>query len=84
MHNICLLAQRFGAAGFSTVVADVVMPRTLTLYRELLPGCLVIRLRVTPAEARPGSWNVELSHIRDHALTTASERASPYIGRSQL
>ncbi|MGW5360944.1 hypothetical protein [Actinopolymorpha pittospori] len=52
VRNACLLARQLGAAGFSTVVADVVTARTLAVYRELLPGCLVLRLRVSPEEAR--------------------------------
>lgn len=52
VRNACLLARRFTAEGFATVVTDMVAPRTLAIYRAELPGCLVVRLRVDVAEAR--------------------------------
>lgn len=52
VRNACLLASRFTAEGFATVVTDVVTPRTFAIYRAELPGCLIVRLRVDVAEAR--------------------------------
>ncbi|HLL66449.1 MAG TPA: hypothetical protein VK453_11970 [Micromonosporaceae bacterium] len=33
------------------LIADVLTPHTTPLYRENLPGCLIVRLHVTPTEA---------------------------------
>ena len=63
MENACDLARRFHAAGFEVVVSDVVTADTLTLYRRLLLGCLVVRLYVAPVEAwrRAGTRPVYLT-----------------------
>lgn len=50
--NACALARRFTGAGFDVAVADVVTPATAEVYRRELPGCLLVHLTVTPAEAR--------------------------------
>jgi hypothetical protein len=34
------------------IIADVLTADTLQLYRQHLPRCLIVRLYVTPAEAR--------------------------------
>jgi hypothetical protein len=52
VENACAVARRFGEEGFDVVVADVVTPATIALYRSLLPHCLVVRLLVTRQEAR--------------------------------
>ncbi len=52
VRNACLLAARFTAERFATVVTDVLTPRTLAIYRAELPGCLIVRMRVDVAEAR--------------------------------
>jgi predicted kinase len=51
VHNAAALARNFAAAGFHVTLTDVVTPRTLAVYRELLPDVLVIRLTVSPEEA---------------------------------
>lgn len=50
--NACALGRRFLAAGFDVTIADVVTPETAAVYREELPGCLVVHLRVPLAAAR--------------------------------
>jgi len=48
----CALAGNFSAAGVDVVVADALTPETVALYRDLLPGCLVVHLRVPIEQAR--------------------------------
>lgn len=50
--NACALGRRFLAAGFDVAIADVLTPETAAVYREQLPNCLVVQLRVPLAEAR--------------------------------
>jgi predicted kinase len=50
--NACGLARAFHREGFEVVIADVLTPETLQLYRTQLPGCLTVRLHVSPQEAR--------------------------------
>lgn len=50
--NACALARNFSAAGFDVVIADVVTPATAAVYRRELPGCLLVRLRISLAGAR--------------------------------
>ena len=51
VRNACALAGRFVEAGIEVVAADVLTPETLAAYRELLPGCVVVRLTVPLDEA---------------------------------
>jgi predicted kinase len=64
VENACALARRFAGEGFDVLIADVVTPHTITLYRDQLPGCLVIRLVVTPGEARRRAATREV-HLTD-------------------
>jgi len=52
VENACSLARNFQAAGFDVILADVLTPVTLESYRQRLSGCLIVRLRVSPQEAR--------------------------------
>src|SRR5258707_4608822 len=52
VENACGLARRFHEHGFEVIIADVLTPDTLHLYRQQLPRCLIVRLHVTPVEAR--------------------------------
>lgn len=52
VENACGLARRFHEHGFEVIVTDVLTPETLRLYRQHLPGCLIVRLHVAPPEAR--------------------------------
>lgn len=52
VENACGLAVRFAERGVEVLLADVLTSTTTPLYRALLPGCLVVRLSVTSAEAR--------------------------------
>ncbi len=52
VRNACSLAQGFLGSGFDVVIADVLTPRTAGLYRDALPGCLLVRLAIRVEEAR--------------------------------
>lgn len=52
VRNACALAREFTAAGIAVVVADVLTPTTAALYRELLPGVVVVHLVAAPEEVR--------------------------------
>lgn len=49
--NAAAIARNFGAAGFATVIADIVTPASLPVYREHLPDAFVVHLRISLAEA---------------------------------
>jgi hypothetical protein len=49
--NASALATRFTAAGFETVIADVLTPDSAAVYRDELAGCLLVHLRVSMEEA---------------------------------
>ncbi|TDO57508.1 hypothetical protein EV651_111237 [Kribbella sp. VKM Ac-2571] len=49
--NACSLARNFVAVGIEVVVADVLTPETCALYRQELPGCLIVHLTVSFPEA---------------------------------
>ncbi|PRY11481.1 AAA family ATPase [Kineococcus rhizosphaerae] len=51
-RNACALVRNLTDAGFDVVVADVLAPATVPVYRQLLSGVLVVHLRVPFAEAR--------------------------------
>ena len=51
-ENACGLARSFHEHGFEVIIADVLTPGTLQLYRQQLPRCLIVRLHVSPVEAR--------------------------------
>lgn len=51
IRNAAALARNFGDAGFNVTLTDVVGPDTVTVYRDLLPGVVVVRLAVSFEEA---------------------------------
>ncbi len=52
VENACSLARRFLDHAIEVVIADVVNPDTLTVYRRLLPDAVVIHLQVSLVDAR--------------------------------
>lgn len=50
--NASALAANFLAAAFDVTIADVLTPATARIYRDLLPGCLIVHLRISLAGAR--------------------------------
>ena len=52
MANACDLARRFLSVGIEVILADVVTPATVDLYRRALPNLQIVRLRLSVGEAR--------------------------------
>jgi predicted kinase len=52
VENACDLARRYLHWGIDVVLSDVLTHETAALYRDLLPGVLVVQLRLPLAEAR--------------------------------
>ena len=76
--NACGLARRFHEHGFEVIVADVLTPDTLQLYRQHLSQCLIVRLHVAPPEARrrAGTRQVYLTDAEFEDLHT-QDRDNP-------
>ncbi|WP_328332987.1 hypothetical protein OHA70_15395 [Kribbella sp. NBC_00382] len=70
--NACSVARNFVAMGIEVVVADVLTPETCDLYRQELPGCLIVHMTVDFPEAvrRAASRKVWLT---DHEFRTLHE-----------
>lgn len=51
-RNVAALGRNFVHAGFDVTIADVVTARSLPVYREELPGCVVVHLRISLRGAR--------------------------------
>ncbi len=82
-ENACGLARRFHEHGFNVIIADVLTPDTLQLYRQQLPVCLIVRLYVTPAEARcrAGTRHVYLTDAEFDDLHDQDRRYPPPADR---
>ena len=72
VENACTLVRNFQAAGFDVILADVLTPVTLELYRQWLSGCLIVRLHVSDQEARRRAatrtvylTDAEFTHLHD-------------------
>jgi predicted kinase len=52
VENACDLAGRFRRHRIEVVIADVVTPSTVELYRARLPSVLIVHLRISLGEAR--------------------------------
>ena len=52
VENACDLARRFLQWGIDVVLSDVLNADTAGLYRDLIPGVLIVQLRLPLAEAR--------------------------------
>ena len=52
VENACDLARRYLHWGIDVVLSDVLNSETAALYRHLLPGILIVQLRLPLAEAR--------------------------------
>jgi hypothetical protein len=51
-RNACALAANFLAEDIDVIVTDVLTPESAVVYRELLPGCRVVRLTAPLDETR--------------------------------
>ena len=85
VENACCLARRFIDHAIEVIVADVVTPETLMLYRRSLPDAVVVHLRVSLAEARRRAGTRAL-HLTDEefAALHATDRRDPPAGDHQL
>src|SRR4029079_6830967 len=85
VENACCLARRFIDDAIEVIVADVVTPETLMLYRRSLPDAVVVHLRVSVAEARrrAGTRALHLTEEEFAALHAADQR-NPPAGDHQL
>src|SRR5699024_5443973 len=52
VENSCALTRRFVRAGIDVVLADVLTPETIEVYRADVDGLMIVGLRITAAEAR--------------------------------
>jgi predicted kinase len=52
VENACDLARRYLHWGIDVVMSDVLSHETAALYRHLLPGILIVQLRLPLTEAR--------------------------------
>ena len=52
VENACDLARRYLHLGIDVVLSDVLSSETAGLYRHLLPGILIVQVRLPLAEAR--------------------------------
>jgi hypothetical protein len=84
VRNACALAGRFVESGIEVVVADVLTPETLAVYRERLPGCLVVRLTVPLDEARRRAatravWLTDEEFVALHEADGAAAPAADHV-----
>jgi hypothetical protein len=77
--NSCALSRNFLAAGFEVIIADVLTPATAKLYRQELPGCLIVHLVVSRTEAvrRAATRSVWLTEDEFNALHDADVSHPP-------
>lgn len=74
MENACDLAQRLRSVGIDVVLADVVDTGTIGIYRQRLPGLVVVTLRLplTAARRRVSSRPVYLTARKFEDLHAAA------------
>ncbi len=79
VRNACGLASNFVAQGIEVVIADLLTPETGNLYRELLPGCLVVRLTAPLTETwrRSATRQRWLTDAEFESLYRQAESAPP-------
>jgi predicted kinase len=81
VRNACALAGNVVGAGIDVVIADVLTPETSALYRELLPGCLVVHLTVPLEEARRRAatrtvWLTDEEFVALHVADASADHAA--------
>ena len=79
--NACSIAKRLHASAFTVVVADVVTPETLAIYRSAMPNCMTVHLVVTLEEARrrARTRRIWLTEVEFSALHRADQEAPPPV-----
>ena len=75
------LAVNFLSDNIDVVITDVLTPETVATYREMLPGCLVIRLSAPLSETgrRAATRNVWLTAAEFDALHNHDATRSPHV-----
>ncbi|MFD7153426.1 hypothetical protein ACFV9C_02440 [Kribbella sp. NPDC059898] len=78
--NACGIARNFLAAGIDVVIADVLTPETSELYKQNLPGCVIVHLRVGLPEAlrRAASREAWLTDTEFRMLHAQNASNPPY------
>jgi predicted kinase len=78
-RNASALAMNFLRAEFEVTIADMLSPTTSRIYREALPGCLVVHLRISLEDARrrAATRTVYLSNDEFEALHHADQDDPP-------
>lgn len=84
VRNACALAGNFVAAALDVVVTDVLTSETVGLYRDLLPGCLVVHLRVPIEQARRRAttrpvWLTDEEFDALHATDASLDLAADHV-----
>lgn len=83
VRNAAALAANFSAGGFNVTMSDVIDAELLHLYRELVPGVMVIRLSITRAmaHARAQSRRVYLTDQEFRNLAPPATRSARHRHR---
>lgn len=82
--NACAMASNFRAAGFDTVIVDVLTPTTAAAVRDHLPGCLLVHIVVDLTEARQRAatrpmWLTEAEFTHLHHRDTSDPPSSDVV-----
>ena len=77
--NACSLSRNFLAMDIEVVIADVLTPETSALYRQELPGCLIVHLTLGLPEAlrRAASRRIWLTDAEFRMLHEADATNPP-------
>ncbi len=80
-RNACALAVNFLSDNIDVAITDVLTPETVATYREMLPGCLVIRLSAPLSETRrrAARRHVGLTAAEFDALHNHDATRSPHV-----
>lgn len=81
VRNACSLAVNFLTDNIDVVITDVLTPDTAETYRELLPGCLLIRLSAPLGETqrRAATRHVWLTTAEFDALHEHDTTHPPHV-----
>ena len=85
VENACRLALSFDAYGLDVVLTDVVTDLARPVYAELLPGAVLVHLRISEAEARRrlGSRTRQLTEVEFRRLWQ-DDRDTRHPGAQEL
>ena len=83
VENACDLAARYLRSSIEVVLSDVLSPETAALYRRLLPGVVVVQLRLPLAEARRRAA-LRPVYLTDEEFDTLHARQTDGVGADHL